>query len=82
MTVLLHEVVFKVVEGLPGGGVPRLHPGLHVDPDDGGALAGQALQLGPVCQVTPGGQGEVTVVTECHLLSAPEVRISVARMQL
>lgn len=82
MTVLLHKVVFKVVEGLPGPGVPRLHLGLHVDPYDAGALAGQAVQLGPVCEVTPGGQGEVLVVTVCHLLFAPKVRMSVARMQL
>ena len=82
MTVLLHKVVLKVVEGLPGPGVPRLHPGLHVDPDDAGALAGQAVQLGPVCEVTPGGQGEVLVVTVCHLFSAPEVRILIAMLQL
>ena len=75
VTVLLDKLVLEAVEGLPGLGVPGLHPGLHVDPDDAGALAGQAVQLGPVSQVTPGGQGEVQVVTVCHLLSAPEMEV-------
>ena len=72
VAVLLHKLVLEVLEGLPGRGVPGLHAPLHVDPDDAGALAGQTVQEGPLSQVTPGGQGEVQVITVCHLLPTPE----------
>ena len=71
VAVLLDKFVFKLLKSLPGLSVPRLHCPLHVDPDDGGSLPGDGLQLGPVGHVAPAGQGEVDVVAVGHLLLGP-----------
>ena len=71
VAVLLDKFVFKLLKSLPGLSVPRLHCPLHVDPDDGGSLPGDGLQLGPVGHVAPAGEREVYVVAVRHLLLGP-----------
>lgn len=71
MAVLLDEFVFEILKSLPGLIVARLHLPLHVDPDDGGTLPGDGLQLRPVGHVAPAGEGKVYVVTVRHLLLGP-----------
>ena len=71
MAVLLDKLIFELLKRLPGLIVARLHLPLHVDPDDGGALPGDGLQLRPVGHVAPAGEGKVYVVTVRHLLLGP-----------
>ena len=73
MAVLLDEFVFELLKSLLGLIVARLHLPLHVDPDDGGALPGDGLQLRPVGHVAPAGERKVYVVTVGHLLLGPSM---------
>ena len=72
VAVLLHKLVSVVVKSRLGLLVGRLHHLLQVDPDDAEALAGQAVQGGPVSDICPLCHGELSTVLVCHnsLLSA------------
>ena len=72
VAVLLHKLVPVVVKSRLGLLVGRLHHLLQVDPDDAEALAGQAVQGGPVSDICPLCHGELSTVLVCHnsLLSA------------
>ena len=72
VAILLHKLVPIVVKSRLGLLVGRLHHLLQVDPDDAEALAGQAVQGGPVSDICPLCHGELSTVLVCHnsLLSA------------
>ena len=71
MAVLLDKFVFELLKSLPGLIVSRLHFPLHVNPDDGGPLPSDGLQLRPVGHVAPAREREVDVVAVRHLLLGP-----------
>ena len=71
VTVLLYELISKLVKRSPGLLVRGLHLFLEADPDNAETLAGEAVQGRPVGHIRPASHRELEAVLVGHNLLLP-----------